>query len=226
MENQLAKIEKLSFHTGELFCPVIENEPLIIMNLIIKNIGLNYDNHIGDLQKSRFAKWTHSFQLVKEEKNEIQPTIRQVKIQNKDEKPYFYEIQLALWQVIFEEIGGYEYTVLPIRKLAGWLYSINPNKVKPEVKEKLELYQDECDEILYQDFFGPVSKRKIVLVERTDIQMRINAIEKELKSLPLYQEYTNLLNESKRLSKILREIDIDVINAQKSLFESKEQIIV
>ncbi len=39
---------------------------------------------------------------------------------------------------------------LPLRKLAGWLQTIYPNKVKPEIKDKVIHYQDECDDVLYE----------------------------------------------------------------------------
>ena len=40
-------------------------------------------------------------------------------------------------------------TCLPLRKLPAWLYSISPNKVKPELREKIIRYQEECDEALW-----------------------------------------------------------------------------
>lgn len=57
---------------------------------------------------------------------------------------------------VMEEIsttGGdgkqYAMTCLPLRKLAAWLYSISPNKVAPELKDKIIQYQEECDEVLW-----------------------------------------------------------------------------
>lgn len=38
---------------------------------------------------------------------------------------------------------------LPLRKLAGWLQTISPNKVKPEIRDKVIRYQAECDDVLY-----------------------------------------------------------------------------
>ncbi|ASJ24296.1 P22_AR_N domain containing protein [Laribacter hongkongensis] len=32
---------------------------------------------------------------------------------------------------------------LPLRKLPAWLYSINHNKVKPELQDKIVRYQNE-----------------------------------------------------------------------------------
>lgn len=41
-------------------------------------------------------------------------------------------------------------TCLPLRKLPAWLYSIQPGKVAPEIREKVVAYQEECDEVLWQ----------------------------------------------------------------------------
>ncbi|HAK8205299.1 TPA: hypothetical protein H2W01_004990 [Salmonella enterica] len=38
---------------------------------------------------------------------------------------------------------------LPLRKLAGWLQTISPNKVKPEIRDRVIRYQEECDDVLY-----------------------------------------------------------------------------
>lgn len=42
-----------------------------------------------------------------------------------------------------------EMLCLPLRKLFGWLNTISPNKVKPQLKQKIEVYQDECDDVLW-----------------------------------------------------------------------------
>lgn len=38
---------------------------------------------------------------------------------------------------------------MALRKLAGWLYTISPNKVRPELREKIMQYQAECDDVLW-----------------------------------------------------------------------------
>lgn len=45
--------------------------------------------------------------------------------------------------------GEQETTCMPVRKLPAFLASINPKKVKPELREKIELYQNECDDALW-----------------------------------------------------------------------------
>jgi len=42
-----------------------------------------------------------------------------------------------------------EMVCLPLRKLPAWLYSISPNKVKPELRDKIIRYQEECDDALW-----------------------------------------------------------------------------
>lgn len=39
---------------------------------------------------------------------------------------------------------------LALRKLNGWLSSIQPNKVKPEIRDRVIQYQEECDDVLYE----------------------------------------------------------------------------
>lgn len=39
---------------------------------------------------------------------------------------------------------------LAFRKFAAWLNSIMPNKVKPEIRDKVLQYQEECDDVLYE----------------------------------------------------------------------------
>jgi hypothetical protein len=38
---------------------------------------------------------------------------------------------------------------LPLRKLPAWLYSISPNKVAPELRDKVIQYQADCDDVLW-----------------------------------------------------------------------------
>lgn len=46
--------------------------------------------------------------------------------------------------------GNQDMMCMPLRKLAGWLMTINVNKVKPEIRDTIVAYQNECDEALWQ----------------------------------------------------------------------------
>lgn len=39
---------------------------------------------------------------------------------------------------------------MALRKLAGWLQTISPNKVRPEIRDRVIQYQEECDDVLYE----------------------------------------------------------------------------
>ncbi|OWO78873.1 hypothetical protein B5C26_22865, partial [Photorhabdus luminescens] len=45
--------------------------------------------------------------------------------------------------------GVQSMTCLALRKLAGWLATISPNKVKSSIRDKVIQYQEECDDALY-----------------------------------------------------------------------------
>ncbi len=49
---------------------------------------------------------------------------------------------------------------LALRKLAGWLHTISPNKVKPEIRDKVIRYQEECDDVLYEYWTTGEVKKK------------------------------------------------------------------
>ncbi|MBD2785375.1 phage antirepressor N-terminal domain-containing protein [Xenorhabdus sp. DI] len=54
-----------------------------------------------------------------------------------------------------------EMACLALRKLAGWLATINPNKVKAAIRYKVIQYQEECDDVLYEYWTtGEVKKKK------------------------------------------------------------------
>jgi hypothetical protein len=43
-----------------------------------------------------------------------------------------------------------EMVCLPLRKFPAWVYSVNPGKVAPELREKILRYQEECDDVLWK----------------------------------------------------------------------------
>ncbi|EAM2071957.1 phage antirepressor Ant [Salmonella enterica subsp. enterica serovar Java] len=47
--------------------------------------------------------------------------------------------------------GGKQLMIcLAFRKFAAWLSSIQPNKVRPEIRDNVIQYQEECDDVLYE----------------------------------------------------------------------------
>ncbi|MGX5054326.1 phage antirepressor N-terminal domain-containing protein [Enterobacter asburiae] len=66
---------------------------------------------------------------------------------------------------------------LALRKLPGWLMSINPNKVKPEIRDKVVQYQQECDDALYAYWTkGVAINPRLKLRERLDVFERLHTV--------------------------------------------------
>ena len=64
-------------------------------------------------------------------------------------------------KMVIPSIGGAQETVcLAMHKLTGWLFSIMPNKVKPEIRDKVIQYQEECDDVLYEYWTTGEVKKK------------------------------------------------------------------
>ena len=58
-----------------------------------------------------------------------------------------------------------ETILLPLRKTAAWLMTISPNKVKPDIREKIIQYQNECDDVLWKYWSeGHVTNPRISIV--------------------------------------------------------------
>ena len=56
----------------------------------------------------------------------------------------------GLITIVAKDGKNREMLCIPVRKLTAFLYSINANRVKPNLKNKLLQYQNECDEVLWK----------------------------------------------------------------------------
>ena len=61
--------------------------------------------------------------------------------------------------VIPSESGEQQMLCLPVRKLPAYLASINPKKVRPELRAKIELYQAESDDALWNYWMNGRAER-------------------------------------------------------------------
>lgn len=64
--------------------------------------------------------------------------------------------------VIPSESGDQQMLCLPVRKLPAYLSSINPKKVRPELRAKIELYQNESDDALWNYWVNGRAERPTV----------------------------------------------------------------
>ena len=50
--------------------------------------------------------------------------------------------------------GAQETLCLPLKLIPGWLLGVETKRVKPQIRAKIEQYQEECYEVLWQHFRG------------------------------------------------------------------------
>lgn len=120
-------------------------------------------------------------------------------------------------EIVMPSNGGPQaMTCMPLRKLPAWLYSIHANKVKPEKRNMIIRYQEECDEVLWQYWTTGYVKRESVKarlaelaeieaesksrgsdagralyqrkVEKNDIARQVHFFEGQLEQLDLFAE--------------------------------------
>ncbi|EQA03249.1 phage antirepressor N-terminal domain-containing protein [Glaesserella parasuis] len=65
---------------------------------------------------------------------------------------------------------------MPLKKLNGWLFSINPEKVRPDLKDRVIQYQEECFEALYNYWNFGKAERKTTTDERTGLRQAVSAL--------------------------------------------------
>ena len=67
---------------------------------------------------------------------------------------------------------------LPLRKLNGWLFSINPSKVRADIRDKLIAYQEECFTVLHDYWTKGAAVRKpgTTVDERTPLRDAVNML--------------------------------------------------
>ncbi|WP_340621043.1 phage antirepressor N-terminal domain-containing protein [Xenorhabdus siamensis] len=81
-------------------------------------------------------------------------------------------------EITIPTLGGPQKMLcLQLRKLAGWLLTIYPNKVKPEIKDKVIRYQDECDDVLYEYWTkGEIKAKRKTVYEHLDLSIEVDNI--------------------------------------------------
>lgn len=95
----------------------------------------------------------------------------------------------------------YQMLCLPLKKLFGWLMTISPNKVKPELRDTVIKYQEECDDVLWDYWTGKLNARHKAFDELNAIDMddKISKAKGTLFSLGMHQrKREKKINKQKR----------------------------
>ena len=207
------KLEIVNFYQDKLYCPVINGEPYTIVNTIVKSLGVNYSNTMEKLRShSRFGEIIGTLQVKRERRGKNQYGATHISFTQKDEILQFSDHNSGVWQVIYEQIKGYKYTVIPVRKIAGWLYSISVDKVKPAAKPSLERYQNECDDVLFMHFFGKMAMRKQLMVRKQENTQRKMELLEQLRGIPIFNEYIKCQVEEMKIGTLTKKLDKEMFS--------------
>jgi len=70
----------------------------------------------------------------------------------------------GITMIVIPSPGGLQETAcLPLRKLPGWVQTIDVAKTKPEARAKLELIQEEGDEVLWRHWAGQMAPKPVMI---------------------------------------------------------------
>ncbi|HBC6054705.1 TPA: phage antirepressor N-terminal domain-containing protein [Proteus mirabilis] len=109
----------------------------------------------------------------------------------------------GITEIVIPSKGGEQSMLcLALRKLAGWPHTISPNKVKPEIRDKVIKYQEECDDVLYEYWTtGEVKKKhKSTVQERNPLKNAVNLLVS--KKGIMYPEAYSLVHQKFNVSSI------------------------
>jgi hypothetical protein len=101
-----------------------------------------------------------------------------------------------------------EMVCLPEMFVYGWLFSIRSES------EELQKYRRKCYEILYNHFHGQLTYRYNTLCEKQNAEAEIAALEEELKNDTRTQRIAELKSKRKTCTKVLNELDTDLLTGQ------------
>ncbi len=94
--------------------------------------------------------------------------------------------------IVAEDGKNREMICLPIEYLNGWLFGIDVNRCKPEIRETLIKYKKECYAVLHDYWFKGKAERKTTVDDRTGLRNAVNMLVSK-KGL-LYNEAYNLVH--------------------------------
>lgn len=103
-----------------------------------------------------------------------------------------------------------DFVCLPVSKIAAFLYSINPNKVDPRYKDLVITYQEECDQVLHNFFFGQAQQQP----DPATLQLLRTVIDTQQQTMQIIQALVNKRKGNN--TRIPHKDDIDLINSMKA----------
>jgi hypothetical protein len=113
----------------------------------------------------------------------------------------------------FETAGGKQDMIfLPMKKLNGWLFSINADKCHPDIRQKVKTYQEECFQVLYEYFHnGGAVNRNINQDQLADLLQAVASTTAHAVSEAMGNKILEIARQVKNFEKVV--IDLQKENA-------------
>ncbi|WP_448391299.1 phage antirepressor N-terminal domain-containing protein [Haemophilus influenzae] len=83
---------------------------------------------------------------------------------------------MVIITIVAEDGKKREMICLPIEYLNGWLFGIDINRCKPEIRDTLIKYKKECYQALYDYWFNGKAERKTTADDRTGLRNAVNML--------------------------------------------------
>lgn len=141
------------FHNSELYIVEFEGQPYTPMKPIVDGMGLSWTTQYRKLMTG-YAQDEHT------------PN------------------RWGVTKIVIPTLGDLqEMLCIPLRKLFAWLNSISPNKVKPELRDTVVKYQEECDDVLWDYWMKgkAINPRKSTPKDRENLRHAVSNLVSRVK---------------------------------------------
>ena len=108
---------------------------------------------------------------------------------------------------------NYKMLCLPVKQLNGWLYGINANKVKPEVRQKLLNFQEECHMHLHNALSGKANAGVVDLLYK-----KVDVLEKLVFELAASNRMLTASNRA-------QQSQIERLESKQAIYDDSEQML-
>ena len=107
---------------------------------------------------------------------------------------------MVIITIVAEDGKKREMICLPIEYLNGWLFGIDINRCKPEIRDTLIKYKKECYQALHDYWFNGKAERKTTVDDRTGLRNAVNMLVSK-KGL-IYSDAYNLVHQYMNVERI------------------------
>lgn len=100
-------------------------------------------------------------------------------------------VRWGITKIVIPTLGDLQEMVcMPLRKLLAWLTAISPNKVKPELRDTIIMYQNECDDVLWDYWIkGKATNPRTNKEDRVPLKDAVNMLVAKSKALNYSDAY-------------------------------------